>query len=114
MNRETTPRQPGRESSAKRQTGRGLNKPHRTPSARAVWKLRRRRRFRGVDVVRLAAMQLVLDMTEQSNKPVSFDAQRMPKGDASAAQDSRTAQAPPESDGAPQVVRKATWKRRVL
>ena len=54
------------------------------------------------------------DMTEQSNKPDSIDAQPTANGDASAAHESKSAQTPPESSAAPQEARKATWKRKLL
>jgi membrane fusion protein (multidrug efflux system) len=59
-------------------------------------------------------MQRVPDMTEQTNKPGSIDAQPTANGDASAAHDAKSAQTPPEPGPVPQEARKATRKRKLL
>ncbi len=53
-------------------------------------------------------------MTEQSDNPGSVDAQPAANGNASAAQDEKSAQAPPASGPVPQQARKATRKRTLL
>jgi len=53
-------------------------------------------------------------MTEQSNKPGSIGPQPTANGDASAAHDANSAQAPPGSGPAPQEGRKAARKRKLL
>jgi membrane fusion protein (multidrug efflux system) len=53
-------------------------------------------------------------MTEQTDKPGSIDAQPRANGDASAADDAKSAQTPPESRPAQQEARKATRKRKLL
>jgi len=53
-------------------------------------------------------------MTEQGNKPASIDAQPTANDDASAAQDTKSAEAPPEPRPVPEEARKATPKRKLL
>jgi membrane fusion protein (multidrug efflux system) len=53
-------------------------------------------------------------MTEQSDKPGSINAQPTANGDASAADDAKSAETPPESRPVPQEVRKATRKRTLM
>jgi membrane fusion protein (multidrug efflux system) len=53
-------------------------------------------------------------MTEQSNEPGPIKAQPTANGDASAAHDTKSAEAPPESRPVPQEARKATRKRKLL
>ncbi|HME22821.1 MAG TPA: HlyD family secretion protein [Acetobacteraceae bacterium] len=59
-------------------------------------------------------MQRVPDMTEQSNKPGSINAQPTANGDASAAHDAKSAPTPPESRPVPQETRKAARTRKLL
>jgi membrane fusion protein, multidrug efflux system len=66
------------------------------------------------DTVRFAYLQRVPDMTEQSSKPDSIDAQPIANGDASAAHDAEPAQTPPESSAVPQKPRQAMPKRKLL
>jgi membrane fusion protein (multidrug efflux system) len=56
----------------------------------------------------------VLDMTEQSDRPGSINAQPTANGDASAAHDAKSAQTPPEPRHVPREARKATRKRKLL
>jgi membrane fusion protein (multidrug efflux system) len=53
-------------------------------------------------------------MTEQSDKPGSIDAQPTANGDAAAAHDAKSAQAPPDSGPVPQEARKVPPKRKIL
>src|SRR6478752_2112894 len=53
-------------------------------------------------------------MTEQSNKPGSINTQPTANGDTSVANDMNSAQPPPGSRFAPQEVRKAARKRKLL
>ena len=53
-------------------------------------------------------------MTEQSDKPGSINAQPAGNGDASAADDAKSAQTPPASHPVPQAARKATRTRKLL
>jgi membrane fusion protein (multidrug efflux system) len=63
---------------------------------------------------RFVALQRVPDMTEQSNKPSSINAQPTANDDASAAHDAESAQTPLRSRPVPQDARKATRKRKLL
>ena len=60
------------------------------------------------DTRNAAPLQRVPDMTEQSNKPSSINAQPTANGDAAAAHDAKSTQRPPESGPVPQEARKAT------
>jgi membrane fusion protein, multidrug efflux system len=62
------------------------------------------------DAVRFVPLHRVPDMTEQSNKPGSINAQPTAKGDASADGDAKPAPTPPE----PRLPRKAARKRKIL
>jgi membrane fusion protein, multidrug efflux system len=66
------------------------------------------------DAARLIHLQRVPDMTEQSDKPGSIDAQPTANGDAATAHDAKSAQTPPESRPVPQAAQKAPRKRKVL
>jgi membrane fusion protein (multidrug efflux system) len=59
-------------------------------------------------------LQQAPDMTEQSIKPESINAQPRAIEDPSAAHDSNSPQTPQESSPVPQEARKATWKRKLL
>jgi hypothetical protein len=60
------------------------------------------------DAVRFVPLQRVPDMTEQSNKPGSINAQPTENGDAAAALDAKSAQTPPDSGLAPQERRRGS------
>src|ERR1700691_4428820 len=49
------------------------------------------------------------DMTEQSNKPDSINAQSSARGEAAAVRDANSAQTPPESRAAPPEAQKTPW-----
>jgi len=59
-------------------------------------------------------MRRVHAMTEQSTEPASINTQPTANGDASAARDAKSAQAPPDARPAPQEARKAARKRKLL
>jgi len=59
-------------------------------------------------------LQRVPDMTGQSNKQNSINAQPTENGDASAAHNAKPAQTPPESRHVPRKGRKDSWKRELL
>jgi len=67
-----------------------------------------------MDAGRLVLLQQAADMTVQSIKSSSIDTRPNVRGEASAADESKSAQTSPETGAAPQEARKATWKRKVL
>ena len=86
--------------------------------------MRRLKGGRGILPVRLSGspstssvfvpLQRVPDMTEQSNKPGSINEQPTANGDASAAHDTKSAQAPPELGPVPQEPREPVRKRTLV
>ena len=67
-----------------------------------------------IETIRLVPLQRASDMTTQSIKPDSIDAQPTANRGASAAYESQPAQTPQESSVVPQEARRAGWKRKLL
>ena len=67
-----------------------------------------------IGAVRSVPLQRAPDMIEQSNEPDPIQAQPTANADASAAQDTKSAQTPPKADPAPPEPESRRWKRKLV